>query len=31
MKRYSIATVPGDGSGKEVMPEGVCKTRIETL
>jgi len=25
MKRYNIATVPGDGSGKEVMPEDVCK------
>ncbi len=23
MKRYKIATIPGDGIGKEVMPEGV--------
>ncbi len=23
MKRYQIATIPGDGIGKEVMPEGV--------
>ena len=24
MKTYRIATIPGDGIGKEVMPEGVC-------
>ena len=23
MKRYKIAVIPGDGIGKEVMPEGV--------
>ena len=23
MKRYRIAAIPGDGIGKEVMPEGV--------
>ena len=24
MNRYTIAVIPGDGIGKEVMPEGMC-------
>jgi tartrate dehydrogenase/decarboxylase/D-malate dehydrogenase len=30
MKRYRIAAIPGDGIGKEVIPEGLKVLREES-